>query len=56
VWLGEHLAESLVLRGDSTAEAPRDQNVDEMDVFSPSQRRRENIMSSLLAKRMGCSP
>ena len=55
-WLAEHLAESLVLRGDSTDEKLLEtENVDEMDVFLALTNDDENnIMSSLLAKRMGC--
>ena len=56
-WLAEHLHESLVLRGDSTDEKLlANENIDEMDVFLALTNDDENnIMSSLLAKRRGCT-
>jgi trk system potassium uptake protein TrkA len=56
-WLAENLAESLVLRGDSTDEKLLEtENIDDMDVFLALTNDDENnIMSSLLAKRLGCA-
>jgi trk system potassium uptake protein TrkA len=56
-WLAEHLGKCLVLRGDSTDEKLLEsENIDDMDVFLALTNDDENnIMSSLLAKRMGCS-
>jgi trk system potassium uptake protein TrkA len=54
-WLAENLGASLVLRGDSTDEKLLEsENIDDMDVFLALTNDDENnIMSSLLAKRMG---
>ncbi|HSJ96921.1 MAG TPA: Trk system potassium transporter TrkA, partial [Myxococcota bacterium] len=54
-WLSEHLARTLILRGDSTDERLMEsENVDEMDVFLALTNDDENnIMSALLAKRRG---
>jgi trk system potassium uptake protein len=56
-WLAEQLEETLVLRGDSTDEKLLEgENVDEMDVFVAITNDDENnIMSSMLAKRMGAA-
>jgi trk system potassium uptake protein TrkA len=56
-WLAENLAKSLVLRGDSTDEKLLEsENIDDMDVFLALTNDDENnIMSSLLAKRMGAT-
>ena len=56
-WLAENLANSLVLRGDSTDEKLLEsENIDDMDVFLALTNDDENnIMSSLLAKRMGAT-
>jgi trk system potassium uptake protein len=56
-WLAEHLGQCLVLRGDSTDEKLLEtENIDDMDVFLALTNDDENnIMSALLAKRMGCA-
>ena len=54
-WLAERLEHALVLRGEATDEELLDaENVDEMDVFCAlTNDDEDNIMSTLLAKRMG---
>ncbi len=54
-WLTEQLSHSLVLKGEATEEdLLEDENVDEMDVFiAITNDDEDNIMSSLLAKRLG---
>ena len=54
-WLAENMSHALVLQGDATDEKLlEDENVDQMDLFIALTNDDENnIMSSLLAKRMG---
>ncbi|MCQ4145094.1 Trk system potassium transporter TrkA [Vogesella sp. AC12] len=54
-WLSENLDKALVLHGEATDEALlEDENIDEMDVFCAlTNDDEDNVMSTLLAKRMG---
>ncbi|MXR37003.1 Trk system potassium transporter TrkA [Craterilacuibacter sinensis] len=54
-WLGDNLDHTLVLHGEATDEALLEaENIDEMDVFCAlTNDDEDNVMSTLLAKRMG---